>query len=54
MRREGQELQLAVVHYKKQLMEQVEQIRPFSSLAVEKYRTRLLERIAEITASKRF
>ncbi|MFJ7950469.1 YicC/YloC family endoribonuclease [Lysinibacillus sp. NPDC096418] len=49
--REGQELQEAVVQYKEQLMEQVEKIRPFSSLAVEKYRTRLLERIAEVTES---
>lgn len=47
--REGQELQEVVTHYKAQLMEQVELIRPFSSLAVEKYRTRLLERITEIT-----
>lgn len=49
--REGQELQEAVVQYKEQLMEQVEKIRPFSSLAVEKYRTRLLERVAEVTES---
>lgn len=49
--REGQELQLAVVQYKEQLTEQVERIRPFSSLAVEKYRTRLVDRIAEITDS---
>lgn len=47
--REGQELQEVVTHYKAQLMEQVELIRPFSTLAVEKYRTRLLERITEIT-----
>lgn len=47
--REGRELQEVVTHYKAQLMEQVELIRPFSSLAVEKYRTRLLERITEIT-----
>lgn len=46
--REGQELHEVVVQYKEQFMEQVEQIRPFSSLAVEKYRTRLLNRIAEI------
>ncbi len=46
--REGQELQDVVVQYKQQLMEQVNQIRSYSSLAVEKYRTRLLERIAEI------
>ncbi len=46
--REGQELQDVVVQYKEQLMEQVNQIRSYSSLAVEKYRTRLLERIAEI------
>lgn len=47
--REGQELQEVVTQYKEQLMEQVELIRPFSSLAVEKYRTRILERITEIT-----
>lgn len=47
--REGQELQEVVVQYKEQLKEQIEKIRPFASLAVEKYRTRLLERIAEVT-----
>ena len=47
--REGQELKEVVSIYKAQLMEQVELIRPFSTLAVEKYRTRLLERITEIT-----
>jgi len=46
--REGQELHDVVVQYKQQLTEQVNQIRSFSSLAVEKYRTRLLERITEI------
>jgi len=46
--REGQELQDVVVQYKEQLMEQVNHIRSNSSLAVEKYRARLLERIAEI------
>lgn len=47
--REGQELQEVVVQYKEQLKEQVELIRPFASLAVEKYRTRLFDRIAEVT-----
>ncbi|MEY2364966.1 MULTISPECIES: YicC/YloC family endoribonuclease [Lysinibacillus] len=46
--REGQELQEVVVQYKEQLMEQVNQIRLCSSLAVEKYRTRLIERINEV------
>ena len=46
--REGQELQEVVVQYKEQLMEQVNQIRLCSSLAVEKYRTRLIERITEV------
>ena len=45
--REGQELQEVVVQYKEQLMEQVNQIRLCSSL-VEKYRTRLIERITEV------
>ncbi|QDQ01670.1 YicC family protein [Lysinibacillus fusiformis] len=46
--REGQELQEVVLQYKEQLMEQVNQIRSYAPLAVEKYRTRLLERIAEV------
>jgi len=46
--REGQELHDVVVQYKEQLKEQVNQIRSCASLAVEKYRTRLLERITEV------
>lgn len=52
--REGQELQDVVIQYKEQLTEQVNEIRSFSSLAVEKYRTRLLERIAEIADGELF
>ncbi|MGE7089957.1 YicC/YloC family endoribonuclease [Lysinibacillus sp. NPDC048646] len=46
--REGQELQEVVLQYKEQLMQQVNQIRSYAPLAVEKYRIRLLERIAEV------
>ncbi|GLC87462.1 YicC/YloC family endoribonuclease [Lysinibacillus piscis] len=46
--REGKELHDVVVQYKEQLMEQVQQIRAFSPLAVERYRTRLTERVAEV------
>ncbi|MFE3577495.1 YicC family protein, partial [Lysinibacillus sp. NPDC059133] len=48
--REGQELHDVVVQYKEQLMEQVNHIRSCASLAVEKYRTRLLERVTEVAS----
>ncbi len=47
-KREGQELHDVVVQYKEQLKEQVNKIRSCASLAVEKYRTRLLERVTEV------
>lgn len=50
--REGQELHEVVVQYKEQLMAQVNQIRFCSAFAVEKYRMRLLERIAEIAGGE--
>lgn len=47
--REGQELKEVVVQLKEQLQQQIEQIRSYSSHAVEKYRARLVDRIAEVS-----
>ncbi|MGF9976084.1 YicC/YloC family endoribonuclease [Viridibacillus arvi] len=47
--REGQELQEAVVGFKTDLAEQIELIRKVADQAVQKYRDKLVTRIAELT-----
>ncbi len=46
--REGEQLKIVLLKYKDELLEQIKQIRYYSSTAVERYRERLIERINEI------
>ncbi|MBQ0140313.1 MAG: YicC family protein [Kurthia sp.] len=48
--REGQELHEVILNYKDQLVQQIEQIRQFSSQVVEKYRAKLLQRLQDIAS----
>lgn len=52
--REGQELDAVVLQYKEQLEAQIRLIRSVSSQAVQKYRDRLIDRIAEIAKVSEF
>lgn len=52
--REGQELDAVVLQYKQQLEAQIRLIRSVSSQAVQKYRDRLIDRIAEIAKVSEF
>lgn len=48
--REGQKLYEVILSYKEQLVQQIEVIRELSSQVVEKYRTKLLQRLQDIAS----
>lgn len=52
--REGKQLKTFLLQYKDELLEQIQLIRKNSPQAVEKYRTKLIERMKEITSSNDF